>query len=782
MADEMGYKAGDLNLSIQAVANDTLKSLDAVYERLVAINKGLTQIQSKTKSVNKSSSGNTTSSQTASPKTPKTTKNTFLDVAKWAFVIRSATRLGRVMANVVQMGADYGETLNLWQVAMNDYTERATVFVNKMNEAYGISEKTLMNAQATFKNMLGSLGGLSDEMAYQLSESVTRMAIDYASLYNVGIEEAMTKFQAALAGQVRPIRSVSGYDITENTLYQLYQSIGGTKTVRQLSQTDKRLLDIYAIFNQMSASGAINDMERTIGSFANQSRVMAESFDEVQSYLGLIVTNGIETLGIMQGINAVLAFTGEFLKGIANVMGAVKGQGSGVFDDTTKGAEDASKAIDEVQGKLLGFDKIRSLSSQEEGGTDVAIDEALANAMADYNSALGDSTLGTKEIARGWLENIGLIYDAETATYSASEEFEGLYDVIKIVSSALVGVLAVLGGKGILAIVGKLSAKFSGLGSAMKSAFSLKNLGIMALVGALYYMYTTNEDFRDSVNNLITVLGDALGTILEPIAGLIIIIAPILADILTVVAEILTPIIDIVANVIKFLDETGALKAVLIVITTLFALWTTLIIAQNHAWLASPITWIIAAIIAAVAILGVVISSIIKNFDSIKEAIQNVFRAIGNFFANIGIAIANIFIGIVNFCIDVLNTLLKPLDWVIEKLGGKGLEIPHWEAKVSYDPIPEFANGGLPDKGSMFVAGEAGAEMVYNMPSGQSGVANIQQIAQATYSGTMQALNDWWGGSHARGDIPQLQEASATGMYQAVTGVARSYGERWNNY
>jgi hypothetical protein len=94
----------------------------------------------------------------------------------------------------------------------------------------------------------------------------------------------------------------------------------------------------------------------------------------------------------------------------------------------------------------------------------------------------------------------------------------------------------------------------------------------------------------------------------------------------------------------------------------------------------------------------------------------------------------------------------------------------------------EYANGGLPDKGSMFIAGEAGAEYVYNMPNGQSGVANVQQIAQATYQGTMSALRDWWGGTGAKGDIPQLREANATGMYQAVTGVAKSYGEKWSNY
>lgn len=52
--------------------------------------------------------------------------------------------------------------------------------------------------------------------------------------------------------------------------------------------------------------------------------------------------------------------------------------------------------------------------------------------------------------------------------------------------------------------------------------------------------------------------------------------------------------------------------------------------------------------------------------------------------------------------------------------------------------VGKYEKGGLPDKGTMFVAGEAGAEMVYNMPSGQSGVANISQIQQAMYNALVQ--------------------------------------------
>ena len=67
----------------------------------------------------------------------------FLNLSKWTAVLYTARKLGRAVADITKSGADYVETLNLWEVAMGEYADKATVFVNKMNEAYGISEKRL---------------------------------------------------------------------------------------------------------------------------------------------------------------------------------------------------------------------------------------------------------------------------------------------------------------------------------------------------------------------------------------------------------------------------------------------------------------------------------------------------------------------------------------------------------------------------------------------------------------------------------------------------------------
>lgn len=559
----------------------------------------------------------------------------FLNLAKWGAVLYTFRRLGRVVANIAQSGADYTETLNLWETAMSGNLDLATKFVDKMNEAYGISKKTLMNAQATFKNMLGSLGQISESTAYALSEGITQMAIDYASLYNVNFEKAFEKFQAVLAGQVRPIRSVSGYDITENTLFELYKQLGGTKSVRNLSRTEKQLLSILAIFNQMTASGAIGDLEKTMPSFANQSRIMAEAWKDMLSYAGILVTHLIQESGLLTYITAGLMFVTDILKGVADSLGAIKSFGGDIFGDTTESIYGTSDALDELNGKLADFDKFRALNESEDNA--LSNDERLLQGLSKYQSILDSVKNSARELANAWKISSGL-FDEE---------------------------------------------------------------GIL------------NIDKWKELQKYLDAFGVSVFTIFSSMLAL---------------------------NILKFfVSPIGMASTALGVLV-----WG--ITAFGNAW--DDFNWV---------------QRIALMFASLTTAIA-------------GTAVA----------LSILNAVKKGSlgagDWVKALsiggiLGGAILGIAG-----TVQSAQKFAEGGLPDKGTMFIAGEAGAEMVYNMPNGQSGVANIQQIAQANYNGTIKALNDWWGGMSAKQDIPKLQGANATGLYQAVTGVAKAQGEHWSKY
>lgn len=601
-----------------------------------------------------------------SPSTTKKGGVGILNVARWGAVLYTAKRIGRVVSEIAQSGADYTETLNLWETSMGKNLGVATEFVNKMNDAYGISEKTLMNAQAIFKNMIGSLGQISDTMAYQLSEGITQMAVDYASLYNQTFEQAFSKFQAVLAGQVRPIRSVAGYDITETTLFQLYQSLGGEKSMRQLTRTEKQLLSILAIFEQMDRSGAIGDLEKTMESYANQSRVMAEAWQQVVSYAGTLLIYLIKQSGLFTYINAFLIFLGDTLKAVAENLNAIEHFGGDAFDTLTEGALGAIEETDKLQGKLLDFDKFRALNESE---TDMGIglDEKLINAFTNLDTILGKASMDAKELAKN-LKTASGLFD-EDGTFNVGN-WDELIQRLKWVGVLVIGLISL-----------SLTSKLVGLGDAIytHAIAPLIKLGKVLVVNLIHGLKTTIPQIISFAKTLKT-SNVAIGTMSAMLGFLV-------GDLL------LSGLGDEARKVVApIMMAVGALTAL-----------TTALLAYY-----GVLTW------------GTALPAIMGG---------------------VGVAVAG------------MKSMLK---------------------------IENYANGGMPDKGTVFRAGEAGAEIVYNTPSGQSGVANVQQIAQATYNGTIKALNDWWGGSRAKGDIPQLERANPTGMYQAVTSVAKSNGKDWN--
>ena len=561
----------------------------------------------------------------------------FFSRASWLTSIYFARRLGGYVQSIAQSGADYTETLNLWEVAMGNNLVLAEEFVKKMNTAYGISEKTLMNAQATFKNMLGSLGQISDATAYRLSEGVTQMAVDYASLYNVQFEKAFEKFQAALAGQVRPIRSVSGYDITENTLYQLYQSLGGTKSVRNLSRTEKQLLSILAIFNQMERSGAIGDLDKTINSFANQSRILAEAWSEFKTYLGITLTYLIQESGILTKISGTLMFLSDVFKAYAESVGAIQRYGD-PFETVTDGAENAYDAVNELTGKLLDFDKFRALSSSEDSG--LGIDETLIKAFDNYDTILANATNEAREFADALKEVSGLFND------------DGSFDITKL------------------------------------------------------------EDFLSTLDQIVV----ALNTIIA-------------INFFSKMSTTAKPFIEMMTDKDKGLPR---------------------IIADFKKW-----KDVQGALIISTGFLLMGIAQFVYNWDSLNIQQRVVIPIIAAATAMTAFAIA----------LKATHDYAKAITLAATVAGGALMVGTTLSLMVN-----DFAEGGMPDKGTVFRAGEAGAEIVYNTPSGQSGVANVQQIAQAQLS----ALNSWW--KTARNDIPVFEGVSESGLYTVVDGEASRRG------
>ena len=199
-----------------------------------------------------------------------TSTNGFFNVASKVFLLQ---QIGRGLGYVVQKANDYIETMNLFNVVMGDASNKASKFIDSL-ESIGVDQEQAMRFQSSFYDIGKSLG-MAGNNAYTLSEQFTKLAYDYASLYNLPVEESFQKLQAAIVGTTEPIRRL-GKDISIAKLEEVALSLGIQESVRNMTQAEKAELRFIAIMQQSSA--AMNDMERTINSPANALRILRAQF------------------------------------------------------------------------------------------------------------------------------------------------------------------------------------------------------------------------------------------------------------------------------------------------------------------------------------------------------------------------------------------------------------------------------------------------------------------------------------------------------------------------
>ena len=611
-------------------------------------------------------------------KTQKTLKNVGITatLGKINYTINMIRYYGRAVSNLVQYGMDYVETLNLWQVANRGNIALADEFITKMTKAYGISEQTLMNYQAIFKNMLSALGDISDIVSSQLSMQLTQLALDFASLYNVSIERAMTVYQSILSGQVRPVRSISGMDITENTIFDLYQRAGGTKTMRQLSQVEKRLLRIVAVFDQMSASGAIGDMAKTIESAANQSRVMGEQFKEILTWSGQIILLWMNNAGILTKVNAVLITIKELTKAIAYDLGYEDADFlSGMITET----ENATEAVKELQGKLLSFDKFNALNTSESNV--LGIDPTIENLISKINLEMIDFKMEAQEVADGWMKTLGLVDENGDGVYELTGKTRDFLSVLKTIVLS-VGVLLAMS---LVKKIGKLSAAVLGLD---KSIFSLKTIALAGLVVIIYTL----------VKN---------GASLEPIIWGI--VGGLTAIMLLKFGEYLaTSVIPAIKEFIFRLSmNNGGLGYALLKAKMHLNsfLSTNLVVASS-----------IGIMVAGIALL----ITHWNKLGSTAKILIPVLSALAGVLAAVAIAKA----GFTWRAAISAGAITAGIGMVIGTLAS----------------VKQYKDGGFPEEGQLFIARErgAGAEMVGSM-GGRTAVANNDQIVEGISQGVYEA-------------------------------------------
>lgn len=267
-------------------------------------------------------------------------------------------------------------------------------------------------------------------------------------------------------------------------------------------------------------------------------------------------------------------------------------------------------------------------------------------------------------------------------------------------------VLAIVAAIGpLLLVVGKLTKSLGGL----KKVFNLlATHPIIAIIGVivalLVLLYSTNEEFRASIDELFKTLSDALMPILETLMDvfnqLLDVIMPILTDlinelvpILVLVAEVIGAVVEAVAPLISMLIEL--LMPILTLIIDAFGQLMAVIMPIISTLLQFLIPILSMVVGAFSNIVKIIIDKVVPIFHFFKGVVETVFGAVRTFIENFVKVIENVVNGIIRFInkiIDGINALGKHIGVTLNKISEVSLEVGgkvEQEIKVDYGTPPE---------------------------------------------------------------------------------------------
>jgi hypothetical protein len=288
--------------------------------------------------------------------------------------MRSAAKLVSLKAIATYLGNaaekfnSYYEAANLFGVSMKGLTGEASTFINKMETLLGIDPTEAMNNMATIQGLTTSFGMASDK-AYVLSKNLTQLGYDLASLKNIPVAESFTKIQAAISGELEPIRRL-GVDISNARLQQELLNLGYSQSVSTLSQADKAVLRYIAIMKQ--TTDAQGDFARTLSSPANMIRILQAQLNSLARAVGSLLYPALKS--ILPPLIAAVELVKELVTGIASLMGVkvefpdfssasdAVGGVTDAMDNTTKATGKAAKAF---KNYIMGFDELNVIQKDK---------------------------------------------------------------------------------------------------------------------------------------------------------------------------------------------------------------------------------------------------------------------------------------------------------------------------------------------------------------------------------------------------------------------------------
>lgn len=274
-----------------------------------------------------------------------------------AFAVR---KIAGIAGTMTELGSDLEEVQNVVDVTFTTMSDKINEFAINAAKSAGLSETMAKRYAGTFGAMAKSFG-FAEDAAFGMSTTLTQLAGDVASFYNISQDEAYTKLKSVFTGETETLKDL-GVVMTENALNSYAMAKGIGKTVSKMTELEKVALRYQFVTEKLS--GASGDFIRTQDSWANQTRILKLQIESLKATIGQGLINVLNPL--LKMLNTLL----EKLKVVANAFksftesffGKSSSGGSGAgnkYVDTAEGItgslEDVSDAAQDAEKSLEGY-------------------------------------------------------------------------------------------------------------------------------------------------------------------------------------------------------------------------------------------------------------------------------------------------------------------------------------------------------------------------------------------------------------------------------------------
>lgn len=227
---------------------------------------------------------------------------------------RLAKAIGLVMIarkalDTIKTGIDYASDLaevqNVVDITFGSATEAINSWSKECLAAYGMNEVSAKRYAGTIGAMLKS-SGLAGDAIVDMSKDMVGLAGDMASFYNLDLETAFEKIRSGISGETEPLKQL-GINMSVANLEAYALSQGITTAYNEMSQAEQVMLRYNYLMS--TTADAQGDFARTQDSYANQTRLLSESWLE---FTGVMAEQLLPVLTtIVSWLNNIVAFLTE---------------------------------------------------------------------------------------------------------------------------------------------------------------------------------------------------------------------------------------------------------------------------------------------------------------------------------------------------------------------------------------------------------------------------------------------------------------------------------------